>query len=353
MRRFSVPAAILLMLLCSAPALAGWGQDLNQGNAAYRQGKANAAITAWERAVADPAMPAKDKANTYYNLGVLYLRLPGSVSQRTAYEKKAIVAFGRAGALDPGMAKAWNNRGNVYRTRGSLSAARNDYTRAIKADPRYAPAWRNRSIIYEKRGKLLQAISDTRAYLRLKPGDSRGKQRLASLEKKLAEQQAKAPKALRLAQAGHKAMQKRQYKQALDYIHQALVLDALSDAATARVYANQGTCWYQLGHFQKAAQSYGRAVGKDPGFAGAYRDRGIALLRLKDYRTASANFSAAINRDPKLASAWYHRGLARWSLGDNARAASDLTRYLQMQPGDQKARQILAKVKAGQKADYR
>ena len=283
---------------------------------------------------------------------MLYLRLPGNMSQRADYEKKAIVAFGRAGALDPGMAKAWNNRGNVYRNRGSLSAARNDYTRAIKADPRYAPAWRNRGIIYEKRGQLAEAIGDAQAYLRLKPGDSREKERLARLEKKLAEQQVKAPKALKLAQAGHAALQKRQYEQALDYIHQALGLDALSAQATARVYANQGTCWYQLGHYKKALQSYGRAIDQDPSFAGAYRDRGITLLRLGDYRMARANFSAAINRDPQLASAWYHRGLAWWSLGDNARAASDLTRYLQMQPQDQEARKILAKVKAGHKADY-
>jgi len=345
--------SLALTLCACGPALAGWSQQVNQGNQAVRQGDQARAIAAYERAVADPAMPAKNKAVVYYNLGNLYLRQPGGTSVRSASQKKALAAYGRAVALDPGLAKAWNNRGNLYRLRGSLSAALNDYTRALRADPKYAPAWRNRSVIYEKRGRLSQAISDAQTYLRLKPGDRNEQQRLARLKKKLAEQRSKAPRAHKLAQAGQAAMHKRQYQKALEYIHQALVLNALSPHAVARTYANQGTCWYHLGHYKKAAQSYGRAIAKDPAFAGAYRDRGIAYLRLKQYRTAAANFSAALQRDPGLASAYYHRGLAFWSLGDLGRARRDLGQYLKMRPSDQQARRILALVRAGKKANYR
>ena len=352
-RPAAVPIALLLILLAAGPALAGWSQEVKQGNAAYHKGQTAAAIAAWERAVTDPAMPVKYKATTYHNLGILYLRLPGGESRRAVQEKKAILAFGRAAALEPGMAKAWNNRGNVYYSQGNLDAAEDDYTEAVEADPRYAPAWRNRSVLYEKQGEFFDAIADAQAYLRLVPGDSREKQRLARLKQKLAERRAKTAQAFRLAQAGRAALKKRQYNQALGYLNQALLLDALSASATARVYSSQGNCWYKLGRYQKAAQSYGRAIKASPWFAGAYRDLGITYMRLKNYRAAAANCSVAIKLNPKLALAWYHRGLAWWSLDDRARAVSDLTHYLQMQPNDQDARRILAKVRAGRKASFR
>ena len=254
--------------------------------------------------------------------------------------------------------RAWPRPGTTGATcitpRATWTPRRTITPEAVEADPRYAPAWRNRSILYEKQGEFFEAVADAPGLSAPGArGDSREKQRLARLKQKLAERRAKATQAFKLAQAGRAALKKRQYNQALGYLNQALLLDALSASATARVYSSQGNCWYKLGRYQKAAQSYGRAIKASPWFAGAYRDLGITYLRLKNYRAAAANFSVAVKLNPKLALAWYHRGLAWWSLGDRTKAVSDLTHYLQMQPNDQDARRILAKVRAGQRANYR
>lgn len=346
--------ALVLLFLTAAPAWAGWRQDIQQAQQTSGRGSLDQAIGLYERAAADPAIPNSTKATVYYNLGNLYMKKKPSLplGQRSAYEKKALTAYTRAVTLDPGYAKAYNNRGNVHRVGGSLNRALGDYTLAIKADPKYAPAWRNRSIVYEKRDRLSEAVSDAQTYLRLQPGDSREQQRLAKLKQELASQQKKAPEAMRLAQAGQAAMKRRDYKKALDLFNKAIVLRAMTPHGQSRTYANQGTCWYHLGHYAKAAQSYRLALIIDPKFAGAYRDRGIAYIRLKDYDRAVLNFTSAINYDPKLASAYYHRALAYWSLKDYARAKRDLTRYLKMQPGDARAQRILKEIKAGQPANY-
>ena len=353
MRRFASLIIAISLLLAAAPCWAGWRQDLDQAQKAARAGRTSQAINYFQRTLRDSALPRGHRAAVYYNLGNLYQRMSGSAAQRAAYKDKALAAYGQAVALDPGYAKAYNNRGNLYRSQGRLSNAINDYTRAIRADRNYAPAWRNRSIAYEKRDLLAKALADAKVYLRLKPGDSRERQRLARLEQKSAAQQNKAPQALRLAQAGHAAMRRGDYNKALDYFNQALVLRSLSLHAQSRTYANQGTCWYKLEHFAKAAQSYGRAVAADPKFTAAYRDRGIAYIRLKDYRRAISDFSSALRRDPRMASAYYHRALAYWSCRDFARAQSDLNRYLKLQPSDAQARRILQQVRAGKAANYR
>ena len=323
-----------------------------RANQAFRRGALDQAIVYYQRALADRTMPTKQKAVVNYNLGNLYLRLGGNYSQKSANEKKALQAYTLALTFDPGYAKAYNNRGNLYRLRGGLNSALRDYNNAIKFDPKYAAAWRNRSIVYEKRDRLGEALSDSKTYLRLKPNDSREKKRLARLEKKLAEQQKKAPRAMGFVQAGQAAMQQKKYKEALDNFHEALLLNALSPFAASRTYANQGTCWYRLGHYKKAAQSYRLALITDPQFAGAYRDRGIANLRLKNYSQAASDFTSAIKRDANLASAYYHRALAYWSLKRFAQAQKDMTHYIKMQPNDKRAQRILKLITARQPANY-
>lgn len=343
--------------LCFSMALtsawAGAQQDLLKAQDAYRAGQLNKAITLYEGALKSGNLPARDRAMVCYNLGNLYLKLGGTFQERSAYRKNAYSYYGMAVIHDPGYAKAYNNRGNLYREDGALTKALADYTRAIKADPKFAPAWRNRAIVYEKKGRYPEAVDDMTGYLRLAPGDQAARAKLAKLKATIKEKESKQPLAMQKVREGMAAMQAKKYQQAIDLFDKAIAYQALSDYSLSRTLANRGTCWYRLGHYAKAAQSFGSAVGTDPKFAGAYRDRGTAYIKMSQYSSAVANLTKAIQLDPKMANAYNNRGLAYWSLKKWPEAQRDMERYVAMAPQDKRAQVILGKIKARKPADYK
>lgn len=343
----------LCFSMALTPAWAGAPQDLLKAQEAYRAGQINQAITLYERSLKSGNLPARDRAMICYNLGNLYLKLGGTFQERSAYRKNAYTYYGMAVIHDLSYAKAYNNRGNLYREDGALSKALADYTRAIKADPKFAPAWRNRAIVYEKKGRYPEAVADMSGYLRLTPGDKAARAKLAKLKVKIKEKQSKQPLAMQKVREGMAAMQAKKYQQAIDLFDTAIAYKVLSNYSLSRTLANRGTCWYRLGHYAKAAQSYGSAVSADPKFAGAYRDRGTAYIKMSQYSSAVANLTKAIQLDPKMANAYNNRGLAYWSLKKWPEAQRDMERYVGMAPQDKGAQTILGKIKARKPADYK
>ena len=59
----------------------------------------------------------------------------GRIDLTIGKPQDALVAFGRALALDPGNAAAYNNRGVALLMLGQREAARADFERALKIDP--------------------------------------------------------------------------------------------------------------------------------------------------------------------------------------------------------------------------
>ena len=344
-------------ILCLLPALtsawAGPGQDLQNAQDAYRAGQLGQAIALYEKSLKSGKLSVRDRAMVCYNLGNLYLKLGGTFQERSVYRKKAFTYYNMAVIHDPGYAKAYNNRGNLYREDGALNKALSDYTRAIKADPKFAPAWRNRAIVYEKKYRYPEAVKDLTQYLRLEPGDRASRAKLAKLKAKIKEKENKQPLAMQKVREGMAAMQTKKYQQAIALFDKAMAYQALSDYSLSRTLANRGTCWYKLGHFAKAAQSYGSAISTDPKFAGAYRDRGTAYIKMSQYSLAVADLTKSIKLDPKLANAYYNRALAYWSLKKWPEAERDMDRYAGMAPRDKRAKAILGKIKSRKPADYK
>lgn len=345
-------AFLWVLVACLQSALAGGQQDLQGAQNAYRAGQLEKAITLYERSLKDDALSSRDRAMVCYNLGNLYLKRAGSHQERVAHEKRAIDYYTLAVRYDPAYAKAYNNRGNIYKENGALSKARDDYAKAIAADPSYAAAWRNRSIIHEKQRRYAEAAGDVTQYLRLQPGDQSERNRLARLQVKIKDQEKARRLALHKAREGEAAMKARDYERAVTCFDAALGHSALDGHSLARTRANRGSCWYHLGHYAKAAQDYGAAIESDPSFAGAYRDRGTAYLKMKQYSLAIADLGKAIALEPGFAAAYYNRALAYWSLANWAKAREDMEHYARSAPGDRTARTILEKIKSRQAADY-
>ena len=53
--------------------------------------------------------------------------------------------------MNPDSAKAYNNRGIIYYTKGDYEQALADYTQAVKLKPDYADALRNREQVLQKK----------------------------------------------------------------------------------------------------------------------------------------------------------------------------------------------------------
>ena len=350
--RMAMACTVFILLVTLASAWAGPQQDMQSALSAFRAGKIPQAITLYEKALCSGKLSASDKAMVSYNLGNLYLRRQGSFKERTAYQKKAFSYYGMAVLYDPGYAKAYNNRGNLYRQNASLNKALADYTRAIKADPKFAPAWRNRAIVYEKKYRYPEAVKDLIQYLRLKPGDQSARAKLAGVKQKIRQKEKHQVLAMENVRKGMAAMQAKRYEQAIGLFSKAISYKALSDYSSSRTLANRGTCWYKLGHYAKAAQSYSSAISIAPKFAGAYRDRGTAYIKMSRYSMAVADLSRAVKLDPRLIDAYYNRALAYWSLKKWLQAQKDMEHYSGLAPGDKRAKTILAKIRSRKPADY-
>ena len=71
--------------------------------------------------------------------------------------------------LQPYLAPAFNERGNINRMRGELQQAVNDYTTAIHIEPDFYEAFYNRALAYEARRRYADAEADLSMALRINP----------------------------------------------------------------------------------------------------------------------------------------------------------------------------------------
>lgn len=93
--------------------------------------------------------------------------------------------------LQPYLATAYNERGNIYRLQGMLDEAVNDYTMAIHIEPDYDEAYFNRALAYESRRRYADAEADLTRALQLNPGlnqayEARGRARAKQFKYDLA-----------------------------------------------------------------------------------------------------------------------------------------------------------------------
>ncbi len=77
-------------------------------------------------------------------------------------------------AVTPGMARAYNNRGQENLRRGDVQGAIDDCTRAIAAYEKFQSAYQTRAFAYMKQGNHQAAIGDAQTVARLFPDDVSG-----------------------------------------------------------------------------------------------------------------------------------------------------------------------------------
>jgi len=137
MKRSIFPVLALLMTAVALPFDAVGGpageDDARYGMQASREGKLEAALRYFKRAINAGGLKGNELAAVYVNRGLTYYRLNKP--------KKAIVDYNTALKMTPRNAYAFNNRGLAYEKLGRRSEAIRDYRRALKID---STLWRTK-----------------------------------------------------------------------------------------------------------------------------------------------------------------------------------------------------------------
>jgi len=117
----------------------------NWGTVLQLRGDLQAAEQCYRKALA-----LNNDARGHFNLGTtLYGQGEHAAAKR---------AFEEALSLDPQMADAWNDIGEIYRDQGDMDAAVHSYRQALKAQPQHARANYNLGECYCLGGQLEQAV---------------------------------------------------------------------------------------------------------------------------------------------------------------------------------------------------
>ena len=164
------------------PARADGVSDVRTGNAAYGDGRYEAAVDAFTRAILAGDLEPSALAVTFNNRGVAY-------SELGDYDR-AIADYGEALALAPGDATTIRNlriahirRAAAAARLGDRAAAQADYDRAIQLEPAHPLAYLRRGQLALERGDRAAAIADLTRARELDPANADIAAQLADAER--------------------------------------------------------------------------------------------------------------------------------------------------------------------------
>ena len=210
-------------------------------------------------------------AETYNNRGNVY------------YSKgefdRAIQDYNRTIDLNPGLAQAYNNRGNAYHKEGKFDIAIGDFNTAIILNPELADAYSNRGNVYYSKGELDTAIGDFNTAIILNP--------------ELADA---------YSNRGNVYYSKGEFDTAIGDFNTAIILNP----ELASAYNNRGAAYYSKGEFDPAIQDYNTTTELNPEFADAYSNRGEVWLHLREWEKAKADLITAKNKGVDLVASFHN-----------------------------------------------
>lgn len=275
---------------------------VDRGNALFREGDVDGALTQYRAALAaDP-----QNARAHFNLAV--------VLQGLGRADEALPHYERAASADPPFAPALVNLGNALRDRGDLARAEALYRRALSLDSKDAHALNNlggicfgRGDLDEARdlyrravecgnvaanvglGKCLHHFGDPSAAL------ERYRAALATNSRDAAAHHGCGLSLSALGRAGEALAH---YERALDI-----------DPAFNRTLVDWGDALADLGRLDEAVAFYRRALERDPRNAHASHNLAAVSVRKGDTTTAQAFFARAAEANPDFPLARYNAAL--------------------------------------------
>jgi tetratricopeptide (TPR) repeat protein len=249
--------------------------------------------------------------------------IQGVDKQNKGDNQGAIIAYNEAIRLNPNLAEAYNNRGNVRKDLGDKQGAIDDYTLAIKFNPNLAKAYYNRGIVRNDLGDKPGAIDDFNLAIKFNPNYAQAYNNRGVVRDELGDKPG-----------------------AIDDFNLAIKFNP----NLAKAYYNRGIVRNDLGDKPGAIDDFNLAIKFNPNYAQAYNNRGVVRDELGDKPGAIDDFNLAIKFNPNDAYAYYNRGIVRNELGDKQGAIDDFQQaanLFQQQgntEGYQKVLEVLRKI---------
>ena len=219
-------------------------------------------------------------------------------AEKQDWYNKAVEHYTEVIDLSPELAEAYNNRGNVYSSKGELNTAIQDYNTAIGLNPELAHVYNNRGNAYYRKGEFDIAIQDLNTAI--------------ELNSELADA---------YNNRGNAYSSKGEFDIAMRDFNTAIALNPeLADA-----YSNRGAAYAIIGNLDIAMRDFNTATELNPGYAHAYNNRGTAYYRKGEFDTAIQDYNTTIELNPEFADAYSNRGEVWLHLKEWEKAKADLT----------------------------
>jgi len=270
-------------------------------------------------------------AAAHNNLGNVF------IMQRKLPE--AAASFQEAARLQPNFAVAQNNLGSALNELGRPAEAVASLQQALRIKPDYAEAHQNLGLAWQAQGKLAEAEASFQQAARLRPDDSQTHFQLGialAKQGKHAEAAASFQQVVRQkpdhveahVQLGLALKEQGKLVEAVASYHQALRLKP--DHAEAHV--NLGNVHVEQRKLAEAAGCYQQALSIRPDFAEAHNNLGTALQGLGQLPEAVASLQQALRLKPDFAEAHYNLGIALWRQKRLEEAVASYQEALRLKP---------------------
>jgi predicted O-linked N-acetylglucosamine transferase (SPINDLY family) len=294
MRNGQIDVGIELMQRCVQADPARPTVLLNLARALTQAGRREAAVAAYDRALA--ARPSF--AEAHYGLGNAYMVFHEP--------NRALESYERLLALDPAHAAGWSNRGNALQGLGRLDEAVESYDRALALRADVALTHYNRANALRSLGQFEAALKSYDRALGLNP--------------RLAEAHNNRGLTLR-------ALAKPD-EEALAAFDRAIALKP----RFVEALIERGNVLRDTQRPDAALESYGRALAVEPECVESLCNRGSVLVDLKRYAEALESYDRAVALDPDSADILAGRATALEEMSLHENAAASLERLLQVSP---------------------
>jgi tetratricopeptide (TPR) repeat protein len=253
-----------------------------RGIAEYKQGRLDAAIKDFSAVI---ALEPKNVA--------VYVNRAGAYKRKGDYAQ-ALADYNSAAGLAPQQPWVFLERGRAYKAMHDFAHARQDFDEAIRLGPKVSTFVRERGKLRTEQGDLNGAGADLDAAIRLNGNDfmtylARGELRVAQKD----------------------------YDNAIADYDKALSIQPNSPQAAALVYSARAMAFGEKGDLKRALNEYDALLKVEPGNPIHLEGRGYTAFALGDFAAAAESFGGAIGKNPGAFYSVLMRYVARARMGEH------------------------------------